>query len=62
MTDLPIKRLRVTKGQGLLMIDLGLDQRLGVDVSRSMGLTNKDLDTILRYVPRRRDAFRSGAS
>ena len=46
-------RLTVTKAMGLLMMDYGIDQKLGVDPSRSMLLQQSDLEYILSVVPRR---------
>lgn len=44
-------RLVVTKAMGLLMMDYGIVDKLGVDPSRSMVLTSEDLDYILSMVP-----------
>lgn len=47
-----LKRIRFSLGQALCMLDLGLDKRLGVDLNRSMLLTEDDCRTILCHVPR----------
>lgn len=48
-----IPKLRVTRCQAFLMMDLGLGQKLGVDVSRPMRVCVKDCDDILASVQRR---------
>ncbi len=45
--------LTISTHQAMLMMDLGVDGKLSVDLSKSMLLTEADLDTILRFVPRR---------
>lgn len=45
-------RLKLTLGQALLLVDLGLDIKLGCDVKRSMQLTLKDLDMMLATIPK----------